>query len=129
LLLETKHTRQISGEPFRRWFSNTNLNLIVWYDAHKSITGFQLCYRHEGEEKALTWTSGQGFSHESIDDGETRPARHKMTPILVPDGIFDKKAITPIFESASQVLDADIRTFVCKKLAEFPENPIRKGRE
>jgi hypothetical protein len=122
MLLETKNTQQIKGEPFRRWFSDPNLDLIVWYDANKSITGFQLCYKLEGEEKALTWTADQGFSHKRIDDGENRPARHKMTPILVPDGVFDKKTITFIFESASQQLDADIRAFVRKKLAESPGN-------
>ncbi|MDD4869161.1 MAG: hypothetical protein PHR77_01275 [Kiritimatiellae bacterium] len=121
MLVETKFTQQISGEPFRRWFSDSSLDLIVWYDVHKIIIGFQLCYKYEGEEKALTWTADQGFSHRRIDDGENRPARHKMTPILVPDGVFHKNIIVPIFESTSQELDADIRTFVCKKLAEFPE--------
>jgi len=94
--------------------------LIVWYDTHKSITGFQLCYKNGQEEKAFTWTYDHGFSHERIDDGENRPGRAKMTPILVTDGVFDKDAIQALFEAASQQLEAKIRTFVCKKLAEFP---------
>ena len=121
MLREVKYTQQTRGEPFRRWFCDSALDLIVWYDeAHKEISGFQLCYRHEFSEKALTWTSDQGFSHKQVDDGEGRSARHKMTPILVPDGDFDKKAILPVFEAAAQELEVELRDFVSRKLAEFP---------
>ena len=122
MLKEIRDVRQIPGEPRRRWFSQTGLDLIVWFDADKSIHGFQLCYEKNGEEKAITWFSDQGFSHKRIDDGEGRPARHKMTPILVPDGTFDKPGVLALFESTAQQLDPDIVAFVSKILATYPDN-------
>jgi hypothetical protein len=121
MLREIRDVRQIAGEPRRRWFSQAGLDLIVWLNADESIHGFQLCYQKDGEERAITWLSDQGFSHKRIDDGEGRPARYKMTPILVPDGTFDKPTVISLFESAAQQLDPDIAAFVSKTLATYPD--------
>src|ERR1035437_9349243 len=124
MLEEVRNVRQIPGEPRRRWFAQYDLDLIVWFNADKTIHGFQLCYQQDGEEKAITWTSDQGFSHKRIDDGEGRPARYKMTPILVPDGTFDKPSVIALFESSAQQLDSDIVAFVSKTLATYPDSML-----
>lgn len=126
MLQEVKNVRQIAGEPSRRWFSQSGLELIVWVNKDKSINGFQLCYQKDGEDKAITWFSDKGFSHKRIDDGEGRPARHKMTPILVPDGVFDKHNVLSLFESSAQQLDPGIAAFVSKTLATYPD-PLTGG--
>lgn len=36
MLSEDMHVRQIEGEPKRRWFSNSEFDLIVWLDSQKS---------------------------------------------------------------------------------------------
>jgi hypothetical protein len=46
-----------TGEPKRRWFRSERFDLIVWLTEYERVWGFQLCYRHGGEERALTWTS------------------------------------------------------------------------
>ncbi len=70
MLTETCKVRQPGGERPRRWFSDKHLELIVWYEADKSIFGFQLCCKSGHGEKALTWFKEKGFFHDKVDDGE-----------------------------------------------------------
>jgi len=119
VLYEVRKTRQVPGEALRRWFSDENFDLIVWYSSKGAICGFQLCYRLGPEEKALTWFADKGFSHNTVDDGEDRPGRSKMTPILVPDGEFEKAMVLKLFKAAGEEIDAGIVDFVESKLLEF----------
>ena len=116
MLREKRHVRQIKGEPRRRWFSDDFFDLIVWYDADDSIVGFQLCYQKTGDARALTWFRESGFRHERIDDGESRPAGHALTPVLVPDGVFDRDGILRQFRDASAEVDETVVQLVCEKL-------------
>jgi hypothetical protein len=124
VLVEYRNVRQIRGEGHRRWFSDEYFDLIVWYDGPKprrtAISGFQLCYGKGGDERALTWRSTQGFSHEKVDTGEDRWGGMKSTPILVADGVFDSASVSERFREASKGLDPDIADIVMDKLAEYP---------
>jgi hypothetical protein len=115
-LRELRSVRQDPGEPFRRWFRSAELDLIVWQDPRGVVVSFQLCYEEDDESKALTWTRDGGFSHRRVDDGEGRPARHKMTPILVPDGTFSRDRVLALFERSSTELDPHVRDLVAAKL-------------
>jgi hypothetical protein len=120
VLRETRNVRQIPGESPRRWFSDDFFDLIVWYSPRSDIEGFQLCYQKGRDEKALTWFKDAGFSHNRIDNGEGRPGRHKMTPILTPDGLFDKDHILGLFRKESTEIDFTIASFVSEKMMEYP---------
>ena len=119
MLREKEHVRQIKGEPRRRWFYDDFFDLIVWYDTDDSIIGFQLCYQKTGEARALTWFRESGLRHERIDDGESRPAGHALTPVLVPDGVFDREGILALFEKASEEIDHAVTSFVYCKMREY----------
>ena len=114
MLVEHKDVRQIENEGFRRWFTDDFFDLIVWYEEDK-IIGFQLCYDKSKHERALTWRSGYGFSHNRIDDGEL-PGHSKMTPILVEDGDFSKETIAAKFRSESRDIDRGIADFIYEKI-------------
>ena len=121
MLKEISPTRQIAGEPYRRWFSDERFDLIVWYAAQGEIIGFQLCYRAWPDEKALTWFKGEGFSHNRIDQGEGRPDRHKMTPILLPDGEFDAALVRKRFTAVSGDLDPQVVAIVTRAMDHYPD--------
>jgi hypothetical protein len=122
MLSEIANPRQIPGEGRRRWFSDSYFDLIVWYKREgAAIAGFQLCYDKEREERALTWRRGQGFDHKRIDDGDVT-GRMKMTPVLIPDGIFDHAAIAERFRRESEKIDPDIRTFVYDRVKHYPRS-------
>lgn len=120
MLQEVRHTQQFSNEPFRRWFCDSMFDLIVWYTPDSNISGFQLCYNKGSDEHVLTWQKDTGFSHNRIDDGENRGARHKMTPILVPDGTFEKDNVIDLFERESKALDSDLVEIVTEKIKKYP---------
>jgi hypothetical protein len=119
MLSEIQDPRQIENEGPRRWFTDEYFDLIVWYDKEgTAVTGFQLCYDRGYQERALTWRTDQGFTHERIDDGELS-GRMKMTPVLVPDGAFDHISIAERFRRSSGQIDAEIREFVHDKVIHY----------
>jgi hypothetical protein len=124
MIHEVHETRQVPGEGFRRWFTDSDFDLIVWYggrDASAPVEGFQLCYDKQDSERALTWRSGLGFSHEKVDDGESgRSVQSKMTPILVPDGIFDAAAVARRLGAHTAEMDPKVARFVLRTLSEYP---------
>ena len=121
MLIELKKTRQIPGESFRRWFSGDHMELIVWYNEEcTDIKGFQFCYQKGQDEKAISWRKGEGYAHTTLDDGEGRTGRHKMSPILLPDGIFDSRSVFEIFQKNSKQLDQDLVAFISHKISEYP---------
>jgi hypothetical protein len=123
MIREVQGARQIRSEGFRRWFTDQYFDLIVWYegvDAQSPIAGFQLCYDKAAKERALTWRRDRGFTHEKVDDGEWgRTLSAKMTPILVPDGLFDASAITRQLREHSTEMDPGVATFVLTTLAGY----------
>lgn len=122
MLAECRNVRQIRGEGHRRWFSDDYFDLIVWYDGSEPV-GFQLCYDRGGRERALTWHRDRGYAHERVDSGETESGRHKSTPILVADGVFDSAEVTERFREASGRLEPDIVELVLAKLRDYGREP------
>lgn len=121
MLRELTPTRQIPSEPTRKWFTGDDLDLIVWLAPGDEIIGFQLCYGKGRDEHALTWWKNKGFSHDKIDDGEDRLDNQKMTPILVPDGAFDRNKLLGLFREESKVLDRELVRFVAAKIKGYPQ--------
>ena len=104
-------------ETNRRWFSDEYIDLIVWYGADRSISGFQLCYDIQGIEHALTWEEGKGTNHHRIDSGEASPFKN-MAPILVPDGAVPYDEIVRQFSERATGIDRAIYELVIQRLVE-----------
>ena len=119
MLKEVTNVRQIEGEPFRRWFSDPQLDLFVWYDEQDEILRFQLCYDKGAGERALIWCRDNGFSHHGVDDGEGGIYEMKSTPILVADGVADTARIDAQFNERGQKLEHDLYEFVSTRIREY----------
>lgn len=118
VLREVRFVKQVTGEDQRRWFSSGSMDLVVWFDALKKISAFQLCYDKLRHERALTWKAGQaGMTHAVVDDGEAAPMAHKSTPILVPDNEWNAQDIRQRFQAEAGELPVVIREFVERKLS------------
>jgi hypothetical protein len=131
MLTELKDVTQIPGEAKRRWFTDEFFDLIVWYGRDDTISGFQLCYDKEVDERAFTWRATSS-THHRVDDGESKPTR-KATPVLLPDGTFDHRTVADRFLIESKNLDSEIAGFVYEKIIESGsrpggENPGRSSR-
>lgn len=128
MLREVPAARQISGEPRRRWFTSPNIDLFVWIGDRDEPTGFQLCYDKQHREHALTWTEASGFSHMAVDGGESRPARHKGTPILVTDGVIDARQILEDFLLEAKSLPLEFVQMVEARVRELTMSSHPRGK-
>ena len=109
----------IERAPNRRWFSDDDFDLIVWFDDAAAIVAIQLCYDKSRTERAVTWSLERGHEHFRVDAGEASPLRNE-TPLFVADGPFRKDRIVEMFLRAAEALDPAIRSFVVARLLEFP---------
>ncbi|MFH0975351.1 MAG: hypothetical protein V1874_06175 [Spirochaetota bacterium] len=119
MLKETANVQQIDGEHKRRWFWSDYFDLIVWISDENNIMGFQLCYDIRKNQRVLTWKKETGFSHDKIDDGESQSGKHKASPILTADGIFEKENVSAAFRNESRDIDKQIADFVYSKILEY----------
>ena len=55
----------------KRKYKRLSTDLIVFYDDHGAIEGFQFCYDKNVNEQMMSWDCKQGYSHTAIDDGES----------------------------------------------------------
>ncbi len=121
-LKEIKNVRQISGEGFRRWFTDDFFDLYIWYqDNKKDITGFQLAYGEVERDHALTWTVNHGFSHDGVDDGNITGS-YKRSPILIANGMFDPDSLIHMFEEHQGDLDKKLFSFIKTKIKGYRKN-------
>jgi hypothetical protein len=124
---ERINVRQIPGEAKRRWFFSDEFDLIVWMADDQQIAGFELCYDKRGFERSIAWRANAGFRHMAVDDGEQRPGKHKASPILVLDGVFDAQRVHSDFLEVSHTLPEGIAGYVLKLLALYPTGQSVRG--
>ena len=106
-------------EPHRRWFSDDDFDLFVWFDGVGTISWFELCYDRSDVERALTWTPIRGYEHWRVSAGDDAGMNYDMTPILVPDNTeFPKDRIIAAFAAAANTLEPTVRSFVLQRLRE-----------
>lgn len=116
MLKEVHSTKQIAGEPRRRWFVSAALDLYVWYDEEDAVIQFQICYDKGPGERALTWRREEGFSHHTVDDGESGIFQMKSSPILTARAGFDPANLRSLFAEAARKLEHDLYEFVINQL-------------
>ena len=122
MLYEIITNKKFANEYNRRWFESEELDLVIWINNSNQISSFQLCYKKGVREQVLTWKSTSGFTHETVDDGESRSMRHKSSPILVSDGQYNAHKFTHLFNDLSKNIDGNITKFVLSKLAMCSES-------
>jgi hypothetical protein len=120
LLSEIKNARQITGEPFRRWYTNGDVELIVWLEDYR-ILGYQLVVPAEHGQTAITWRDGTGLSVAGVDDGEGRTAGPKMTPILTGPEKLQPEAVLQLFRGISEGLPAGLAGVVEQTISDKRE--------
>lgn len=122
MLRELSSTRQIKGEPARKWYFSHDLDLVVWFDALGVPCAFQLAYDKSDDERSVSWHLERGYRHYVVDDGECDAGRSE-TPFLYTGGAFKKDEVLARFHAAAVDLPSDIAAWVAEKLQGF-EGPI-----
>ncbi|MBM3462321.1 MAG: hypothetical protein FJX76_09490 [Armatimonadetes bacterium] len=116
MLRELEGVRQRKGEPRRRWFTDNEHDLIVWFDPDESIRGFQFCYDRRRNEFAVTWMSTDGYTHEQVQHGA---GGYDRLSVLVPSDLRMPGEIPDRFREVAQGIDLGLAEFVYYKLIDF----------
>ena len=124
MLHEISNVKQRPHGNYRRWFTDSDMDLYVWFKRQVPL-GFQLSYHKLTCEKAVSWESEKGFSHYTVDSGEVEPIKYKMSPIYSENDDFDTYAIARSFLHNSEHLEATLADFVYARLLEYP-GPSKK---
>jgi hypothetical protein len=107
MLSEYKEVRQRDDEGYRRWFSDSYFDIVLWYDREGgSMTGFQVCYDKGKVERAFTRKTEQRLvqSHRYVANGPVAVGTSKMTSVLKGDaGAIDHAIIDRLMVSAGEL--------------------------
>jgi hypothetical protein len=118
-VIEIRHVRQNRNERFRRWFSDDNFDLVVWYKPDESIDGFELSYDKTGQEKAIRWLSERGISHYLVDSGEQSPLANRTPILLATNGKPEMGRVLASFLASKEGLPVKLAMLVQSKLREY----------
>ncbi|MBT8131726.1 MAG: hypothetical protein KJO35_05600 [Gammaproteobacteria bacterium] len=116
MLREIKKITQSNTKKRKRWFSDPDIDLMVWQENDGSISRFELSLDKGINEHALTWKKNQGLQHYRVDDGENCPMHHKMSPLLKPDNARSIGGIQKDFSAAAESIDKGIADFIKTRL-------------
>ena len=123
MLKEITEVKKVEGEPRRRWFTDTMLDLYVWYDDEDNIMQFQISYDKGPNEQALNWNRESGVANYSVDDGEGATFRMKSTPVIVADSEYDMDKVIHLVEQQGFKLEHDLFEFIIAALTENRAGP------
>lgn len=118
MLRELVDTRQVKGEPPRKWFFSHDLDLVVWFDSTGLPCAFQLAYNKYKNEHSISWHHEKGYQHYAVDDGESSGIR-STTPFLYANGPFMRDIVVEQFIALSGELPFTVTEVIVKKLREF----------
>ena len=119
MLNEIKNVHQPAREQgFRRWFSDEELELIVWYSAAGEISGFQLCYDLQGTERSFTWKKDGALKHAVIDSGEDSPLQNQ-SPMLFSEPAAPVEFVVAEFKTRSEMLEPGIVELVSRQISAY----------
>jgi hypothetical protein len=119
MLSEVAKTKQVDGEPVKRWFTSDNMDLFVWLDDENNILNYQLTYDKERNEKALTWDKTEGFKHLVVENSE-RSCKYPQSPLLKVGGTLDLQKLLTHFDAYSQTLYSEIKSFIISRIKYNP---------
>ncbi|RMF14028.1 MAG: hypothetical protein D6761_10120 [Candidatus Dadabacteria bacterium] len=113
-MLQERPVRQLHGEPRRRWFSDEDFDLFVFYEG-RTIVGFQLCFDKQADETALTWDRSEGVWIRRVDTGEAHPFEQR-SPVLTEAGDVSPAELAARFRDAATSIPDTVRDAVLRVL-------------
>lgn len=117
MLREIMETSQKPGEPKKRWFTSSTMDVFVWFSDHDEIVSYQFTYNKPGDEKAIVWSKEKGFSHLGVDDG-ANPGKHPGSPLFVADGTLNPRKIITMLQKDEGELTPWIKDFIVSGIEE-----------
>jgi hypothetical protein len=118
MLREISSTRQINVDKSKRWFTDSNMELFIWFKNQMPVS-FQLSYNKCQLEHSINWNIKTGFTHYLIKP-EHRHIRHRISSCYPAERTFDTRATAREFLRASEHINVSLADFIFARLLEYP---------
>lgn len=118
MLREISSTHQNNRNQFKRWFTDSDMDLFIWFK-NRSPVCFQLCYNKCQQERSVSWHIDNGFSHNLIRP-KNHSAKYRIPATPSPEVAFNAMAIAREFLQASDHIDTALTDFIFSRLLEYP---------
>lgn len=118
MLREIYSTRQNHQHRTKRWFTDANMDLFVWFRNQRPVC-FQLCYKKCLLEHSISWHIQTGLSH-SLIRPEHRHIKYRLPASSAADEKFDATIAASEFLRASEHIETTLADFIFARLLEFP---------
>lgn len=119
MLREIKPVKRSQSPVTRRWFTDTDMDLFVWFHDQMPIK-FHLSFGKRDTEYALSWRYQHGLSDCRVDAGESQCGRYKMSPLLLGGAAFNVVQLARDFLVASEAMETSLADFIYARLLEHP---------
>ena len=117
MLRELKPLTPNPGARPRRWFFCPEMDLVVWFEPDDTPGAFQLAYDKMRVERSIEWDRERGFRHYVVDHGRAGRSPWAASPLLLPDGPFDRDRVLRSFLALAAELPPGLAGFVTAKLS------------
>ena len=102
----------------KRWFTDSNMNLFVWFKDQVPIC-FQLNYKKSQREYSINWHTKTGYTHNQIKP-ELRHIKYRTSSIHSTECKFNVAFTAREFLQASDYIEASLADFIFARLIEYP---------
>jgi hypothetical protein len=116
MLKEISDLSQTTDDLKRRWFSDGNIDLYVWYDNERHIVEFQISYNKDAGERILSWSTASGITCHGVDSGTAGPYKMKASPVMTEETRKDVVLVRDLVNQSGQKLEHDLFEFILVKL-------------
>lgn len=118
VLMEPATSRRRDGQLRRRWFTDEDMDLYLWFDENDELRHLQLCYDKLRVERVLSWNEDIGYSHDRVDGGEHRGGGPR-TPIFRKGEACDVDTLIVRFRARSLNIDGALFDVVYRCLLRY----------
>ena len=124
MLREISRFRQYAGHANRRLFSDSDMDLYVWFNREAPVR-FHLTYNKRGFSHSLGWNYEDGFEHKRLAQIEALArliGMHDTTGLLFSQETTDLPAsvLAHRFLHASEHIAPWLADFIYARLLEYP---------
>ena len=121
MLREISSTRQNNNHKLKRWFTDANMDLFIWFKDQVPVC-FQFSYKDSAQEHAISWHINHGFDHSLVRSKNYRTQYRLPASTSTTD--FNPARAARAFLQASDQIETTLADFIFARLLEYPGIPV-----
>lgn len=124
MLKEISRFRHYAGHANRRWFSDSDMDLYIWFNREVPVR-FHLTYHKRGRSRSLSWNTETGFERTRLAQIEAAALAMGVSQLLDPRLSSNSQDIAGSvlarkFLHASERIAPWLADFIYARLLEYP---------